>query len=189
MNIFRNTAVICMFFALILFAAHASAQQAEQSRAAESGPEITGQVQGAGQDAESGAEADMRAQAIEDKPEPSEPDQRTPVFVVHTGDDALGGRLAFRLKENFNTASLFELTGDDVRKIKILVNTRTEFPGRPALGSIYSVTWIYQASENMLTHYLSSEIGVIPPDGLEELAEEIAARTEKVSTRYSYLFE
>lgn len=182
-------AAVCVFLILAASAgaqeagtpADAGAQKTEAPASTQDGPEVSGQV--------IEPETGMEAQAIEDKPMPAGPDLATPVFVAHEGNDPLGSRLAFRIKEIFNTASLFNLTGQDVSKIKLLVKTRTEFPGRPNLGSIYSATWIYQASENMLTHYLDSEMGFVPADGVESLAEELAARTEKVATRYYYLFE
>lgn len=178
---------IALMTALFLLAVNATAQEAAEAQVPDGGPQVTGQV--TEPEAAADPETGMEAEAIEDNPLPDGPDLHTPVFVVHEGDDALGARLAFQVKEIFNTASLFDLNSEDVRKIRVLIKTRSEFPGRPNLGSIYSVTWIYQASENMLAHYLDGELGFIPADGVESLAEELAARTEKVSTRYSYLFE
>lgn len=177
----RTALLIGLLAAILLFAAQALAQEAGQTPAPEGGPQVTGQVQ----DPDSG----MAAEAIEDKPSPAGPDRMTAVSLVHQGEDALGARLAFRLKEIFNTASLFNLTEKDVRKIKVVLTTKEEFPGRPNLGSVYSVTWIFQASENMLTHYLSGDLGFVSPEGVDERAEELAARTEQIATRYAYLFE
>jgi hypothetical protein len=173
--------VLVVLAALLLLASPALAQEAGEAPVPEGGPEVMGQVQE--------PEADMATEAIEDLPAPTETGRSWPVFVVHQGDDPLGARLALRLKETFNGSNLFSLTEEDQRKIKVLLTTREEFPGRARLGSIYSATWIYQASETMLAHHLAGELGFIAPDGLDSLAEELAARTETMATRYSYLFE
>lgn len=177
----RFTSVLAVLLILLVLASPSLAQEAGEAPAPEGGPEVMGQVQE--------PEADMAAEAIKDLPAPVETGRSWPVFVVHQGDDALGARLALRLKEVFNGSNLFSLTEGDQRKIKVLLTTREEFPGRARLGSVYSATWIYQASETMLAHHLAGELGFIDPDDLEALSEGLAARTETMATRYSYLFD
>ncbi|MBU1002147.1 MAG: hypothetical protein KKE73_06455 [Proteobacteria bacterium] len=113
----------------------------------------------------------------------------TPVAVIHSNDDQLGSRLAYQLKEIFNTSSLFTLTAKDEAKIKLLVSTKPEFPSRPQVGSVYSVIWIFSASENVLTHYLASETDIIDAANVAAAAEALAGRTTAVADQYAYLFE
>ncbi|BBD06834.1 hypothetical protein [Desulfovibrio ferrophilus] len=113
----------------------------------------------------------------------------TPVAVIHDNVDQLGARLAYQLKETFNASSLFTLTSKDEAKIKLIVATKPEFPSRPQVGSVYSVVWIFSASENVLTHYLASEAGTVDAATVAAAAEALAGRTTAVADQYAYLFE
>lgn len=113
----------------------------------------------------------------------------TPVAVVHDNVDQLGTRLAYQLKEIFNASSQFTLTAKDEAKIKLIVSTKPEFPSRPLVGSVYSVVWIFSAGENVLTHYLASEAGIVDAADVAAAAEALAGRTTAVADQYAYLFE
>ena len=112
-----------------------------------------------------------------------------PVAVVHGDLDVAGAALVLRLKEILNESSLFRLTDKDEKKLKIIVESREEFPGRPGIASAYSAIWVYSASENILTHYLDSEVGFVAPDGAAVAAQALATATDDVASRYAYLFE
>lgn len=113
----------------------------------------------------------------------------TPVAVVHGDVDQLGTRLAFRLKEIFNDSGLFALTSRDERKLKVVVTTRPEFPGRPQVGSVYAAVWIFSSGENVLTHYLACKAGTVDTTTVDATAEALAATTAAVAEQYAYLFE
>lgn len=73
---------------------------------------------------------------------PAKVDARsTPVWVELEGTDSIGARLGMRLKEAFNGSNLFSLTDKDMPKMRLLVSTQSEFPGRPGVGSVYSICW------------------------------------------------
>ena len=129
------------------------------------------------------------ATAIENRPAQSGTDRVTPVAVIHDDLDVTGAALVLRLTEILNESSLFRLTDKDEKKIKIIVSSKEEFPGRPGIASAYSVVWIYSASENVLTHYLDSEVGFVAPDGTAAAARALATATDDVASRYAYLFE
>jgi hypothetical protein len=112
----------------------------------------------------------------------------TPVGVEHDGTDTLGAKLAFRLKEIFNSGTLFALTDGDVPKLQILIGSVPEFPSRPGVGSLYSVIWLYSERSTVFSSYLAHDKGIITPDDLEDLAARIAARTGGIVARHSYLF-
>jgi len=135
------------------------------------------------------AAQDQVPEAIEDKPASAGVDRVTPVAVIHGDLDVAGAALVLRLKEVLNESSLFRLTDKDEKKLKIIVESREEFPGRPGIASAYSVVWIYSASENVLTHYLDSEVGFVAPDGAAVAARALATATDDVASRYAYLFE
>ncbi len=132
---------------------------------------------------------DQTPETIENRPAPAAADRVTPVAVVHEDLDVTGAALVLRLKEVLNESSLFRLTDKDEKKLKIIVESKEEFPGRPGIASAYSVVWIYSASENVLTHYLDSEVGFVAPDGAAVAARALATATDDVASRYAYLFE
>ena len=82
-----------------------------------------------------------KVQAPQDKP--AKTDSRvTVVSVTLDGSDSVGARLGMKLKEAFNSSNLFSLSEADSPKLRILVDTKSEFPSRPGVGSVYSVTWV-----------------------------------------------
>ena len=56
------------------------------------------------------------------------------------------------------------------------------------MGSVYSVVWVFSLSEATLRHYLDSEVGVLTPEDVDGLAARIVEQTDKMATRYGYLF-
>ncbi len=112
-----------------------------------------------------------------------------PVIVEQTGEDTVGGRLAYHLKELFSKSALFTVTAKDEKKIKLLLDTQVEFQGRPSTSSIYSAVWVYSENEGTLKYYLASEAGLVHGISVKDTAEILANKTHEVFTRYSYLFE
>lgn len=117
------------------------------------------------------------------------PDRATAVAVEYEGNDSIGSRLALRLKEHFNTATLFALTEKDVPKIRVLLSSVPEFPGRPGVGSAYSVVWVFSQSEGTLRHYLAREVGVLTSEEVDALANKLVERTDGLGVKYGYLFQ
>lgn len=114
---------------------------------------------------------------------------KTPIQIRHENTDRVGRRLVFHMRERFNESGLFRLSDREEEKIILHVKTRTEFPDRPGISSIYAVTWTFSYGGDVLSNYLQSRTGIAGGEALKSLAEELAAQTHEVSTRYSYLFE
>lgn len=138
--------------------------------------------------AENGASKSPAAASLPDLPA-TDGDRTTAVAVEYEGTDSLGARLALRLKEHFNTASLFTLTEKDVPKIRVLLSTQAEFPSRPNVGSAYAVVWVFSQSEGTLRHYLAREIGLMTAEDVDALALKIVERTDGLGVKYGYLFQ
>ena len=115
-------------------------------------------------------------------------DRTTPVFIEHEGTDTLGANLAFKLKDLFNSSSLFALTEKDTPKLKVFVTTVEEFPSRPHIASAYSLVWAFSQAEGTLSFLLFREVGVTTAEELDALAIKIAERTDGVAAKYAYLF-
>ncbi len=112
----------------------------------------------------------------------------TPVSVQLEGTDTLGSKLAFQLKEIFNSGTLFSLTAKEEPKILLIISTASEFPSRPEVGSAYSAVWVYYERPTAFTSYLAGEVGVVSPDGVDNLAARLAERTSGIATKYAYIF-
>jgi|GEM_PF-1401434 len=113
----------------------------------------------------------------------------TPVAVEHEGVDTLGAKLVMQLKEIFNTGTLLALNNNDVPKLQMIVSTAPEFPSRPAVGSVYSVIWIYSERSNVLGNLLAHESGIVTPEDLDGLAARLASRTAGLAAKHSYIFK
>lgn len=116
------------------------------------------------------------------------PDRALAVAVEYKGTDSIGSRLALRLKERFNSSSLFVLTEQDTPKIRILLSSVPEFPDRPGVGSAYAVVWVFSQSSGTLGHYLARSVGVVTSDEVNALADKLVERTDGLGVKYGYLF-
>ncbi|MFP4630152.1 MAG: hypothetical protein ACLFMQ_05430 [Desulfohalobiaceae bacterium] len=135
----------------------------------------------------------------EKKPEVTREGQQVPEEVAETGKvpvmveyqdlDSLGRRLVFNIRERFNSSDLFRLSGYQEQKLKIVISSQEEFPSRPGLSSIYSIVWTFSYGEDVLDNYLQTEVGQISSQGLRDLAEDLVAKTDRIYSEYSYLFE
>jgi hypothetical protein len=113
----------------------------------------------------------------------------TPIFIEQKGADNLGSMLAFELKSVCNTSSLFKMTGDDVPKITVMINTMSEFADRPKIGSVYSIVWVFSENSNNLKYFLAQDTGIVTADNVTMLATSVADKTDQIALQYAYLFE
>jgi hypothetical protein len=127
-------------------------------------------------------------QPVEAQPETPVP-AGTPVSVTHTGDDPVGLRLAFMLKERLGRSPLFTLSSKEEKKVELRLATRVEFPGRAHLASIYAMTWVFSDGPATLAYALAQDVGLVEAGTVAEEAEALAARTDKIVSQYGYLFE
>lgn len=126
-----------------------------------------------------------------DSPHPI-PDRTTMVGVVMDGSDSLGARLSTRLKERFNQSSLFQLNADDEKdtpELRLLLNTAPEFPGRPSVGSVYSVCWVFSQGKGYLGYLLARELGTVNADDLDALVDRLVERTDGIAAKYANLWK
>lgn len=113
----------------------------------------------------------------------------TPVVVEHDDADPLGARLAYHLKELLGRSSRMRPTDKDEKKLVLVLKTKEEFPGRPNLCSIYSISWLFASRDGALKYFLTSEAGIVDASGIDQTAETILAKTDKLTSTYSYLFQ
>ncbi len=116
------------------------------------------------------------------------PARKTPVAIEHEDTDPVGARLAYHIKELLGRSSLMQPTAKDEKKLVLVLKTKEEFPGRPNAGSIYSVSWLFSSKEGALKYFLTSEAGVVDASGIDQAAEAILGKTDKLASTYGYLF-
>ncbi len=112
---------------------------------------------------------------------------RVPVVVDFEGEDALGQRLAFELREAFRASSGFRPAGAGDKGLRLRLRAVPEFKDRPNLGSIYAVSWLFSEGGNVLSYFLDSGLGVVDEGSLKREAQNLAARTDEISGRFAYL--
>lgn len=116
-------------------------------------------------------------------------DARVPVYVDYDGDDPMGQRLVFELKELFRTSAGFRLAKAGEKQVRIRLTAQVEFKDRPNLGSVYGAVWMFSEGGDVLSYYLDSAVGVVDEVILKREVQSLASRTDKLAGRFSYLFE
>lgn len=119
-------------------------------------------------------------------------DRSTLISVIMDGEDSLGARLSTRLKERFNQSSLFRLNPEedkDTPELRLLLNTAPEFPGRPSIGSVYGVCWVFSQGKGYLGYLLAREVGTVNADDLDALVDKLVERTDGIAAKYSNLWK
>jgi hypothetical protein len=166
-----RAAVLAVCFALALLAAPASGQAQQQAKPA--------------------PEAKPEGQAIPDTPKKDTgvDGRRTPVAIEHKDTDVVGTRMVYHMKELLGRSSLMSLTTKDEKKLVLVIQTREEFSGRPAVSSIYSVAWLYSAKDGALRYFLSADTGIVDAATLEQTVEALLVATDKMAATYGYLFQ
>ena len=121
-------------------------------------------------------------------PKEEQAGKKIPVAIEHDDNDPLGARLAYRLKEMLGRSSLMQLSNKDEKKIVLVLKTKEEFPGRPNISSIYSISWLFSSKEGSLKYFLTAEAGIVDAPGMDQTAETLLGKTDKLATTYGYLF-
>ncbi|OLN26327.1 hypothetical protein DVDV_2727 [Desulfovibrio sp. DV] len=139
-----------------------------------------------------GQDAKAKAPPAVAEPAPKKAEEatgkKTPVSIDHDDSDPVGVRLAYRVKELLGRSSLMVPTNRDEKKIVLVIKTKEEFPGRPNLCSIYSVSWLFSSREGSLKYFLASEAGIVDASNVDQAAEALLGRTDKLASTYGYLF-
>lgn len=125
----------------------------------------------------------------EGRPPARQPGKPLAVLVEHAGEDRIGERLAFQFKEALGRTQLFRLARDKEKGLRVRISTRTEIAERPDFGSACAVTWLLNEGPEVLSYYLDGSVELVHPGNLGGAAEDLVARTDKVVTKFSYLFQ
>jgi hypothetical protein len=127
---------------------------------------------------------------IQDKPEKGLA-RVTLISVQLEGTDGIGARLGTQLKDRFNRSSLFSLAAEekDAPKLQVMLATSPEFPGRPGVGSVYSVCWVFSQGRGYLGYLLARDLGTVNYDDIDALADKLVERTDGIAAKYGNLWK
>lgn len=132
--------------------------------------------------------ADAKTAPVPDKP--AKVDVRvTAVNVQCDSNDSIGARLGTAMKEAFNSSNLFRLSNENEPKMTILISTAPEFPSRPSLSSVYSVTWTFSQANGYLYMLLDRQLGTVGADEVDGLVAKLVEKSDGLSVKYSNLWK
>jgi hypothetical protein len=108
------------------------------------------------------------------------------VEVVHEGDDSVGQRLAYQVKESIRRSArresgdLFKLTNIDESRLIIYLVTADEFEKSPGAKTIYGVTYTFTYGGGDAPKFITSGVGSCGADQVNKSAESLVANIDKV---------
>jgi hypothetical protein len=113
-----------------------------------------------------------------------------PIEVAHTGDDTVGKKLVYFLKESIQASSSMHLyTSDDSLRIQLSIVTLEDNPKNPGSSSVYSVTWLWNNEQTLWPYYLTSSVGYCGSDRVKSCAESLTAGTYEEAEKIFKLME
>ena len=103
------------------------------------------------------------------------------VYVSVTAPDAVGGRLAYSIKEGIRRSTAMQLV-DREQDGFVRVNLVTLDPDKtsPGIRTIYSVVWTTETFHKIpVTMYLTNRVGICGSDHVLQCAESLVAGTDE----------
>lgn len=117
------------------------------------------------------------------------------IEIEHSGDDIVGARFVYNIKEMIRKSSALKLTYSDESRIKMIIITITYDDRHPSTACVYSVTWTlsgtwrHKGNEGVLHPlYLTGVLGTCGSDRVESVAESIVAKTDELAEDYLFIF-
>ena len=77
----------------------------------------------------------------------------------------------------------------DVPKLYLMLDTKPEFPGRPGVGSIYSVSWVFKQGKGYLGYLLARDLGAVNAEDIDALVDKLVERTDGIAAKYGSLWK
>ena len=111
------------------------------------------------------------------------------VYIEHEGNDELGERFTLAVKEAFRKSAGFTVADSPEKAMVLTISTKVEFTDRPHLGSASCIIWRFAEKPNVFSYYLDSEMRFVDEKIFAESAETLLARTDKLISKYFYLYE
>lgn len=106
-------------------------------------------------------------------------EEKTAVKVIHNGDDVVGNRLAYAIKEAIRKSYSMRISEEKEKKIVVLIATLPSNPDYPAISTTYSVTWCISIPETQSLYYQNGITGYCGSNQVDNAADGIAAKTDE----------
>lgn len=139
-----------------------------------------------------------QSKPVQDQPKPAQTPEtappsgaigKFPLDIQFRGSDQSGTLLSYKLKEEIVASKLFELTASEKKKFVLHIMSQPEFPDRPELASIYSITLVYQEDVGTLTYYLNQYQGQVHAEAVPAEMRKILEWAYTNLKRFNYLLE
>jgi hypothetical protein len=107
---------------------------------------------------------------------------RWAIEIVSKADDFVGQRLVYLLKEEIRRSSSMRLTYQDESRMQLNIITIDQDERNPGRQTVYAVTWTLKLKDEVLAYYISSCVGYSGTNRVAEVAQGLAADTDKHAT-------
>ncbi len=102
------------------------------------------------------------------------------ISVVHTGDDSVGRRFAYAVREKIRESASYLLTQADVARIEIhIVTLDASSLGNTGLQSAVSIVFV-GAGPKVPPIYLDMEVRIVGRQRIHEAAEDVVAAIDQL---------
>jgi len=106
-----------------------------------------------------------------------------PIIIDYTGDDNVGGRLVYELKEGIKKSESMSLSLIDELGIRISIITINSDRNNPGNKTIYSIAWLWNTPGKPFPYYLTSTVGFCGSQRVSETAQGLVADTYEQSEK------
>jgi hypothetical protein len=106
-----------------------------------------------------------------------------PVKLDVYGDDTAGQRLVYWIKEGLRRSSRFKLVEQQSFGFELSIVTLEIDKDNPGGSTVYSVSWVWNNSEQPYPFFLTSEVGLCGSKRIQECAEGLVASTDKYASQ------
>jgi|APHig6443717817_1056837.scaffolds.fasta_scaffold228022_2 hypothetical protein len=115
-------------------------------------------------------------------------ENRFPVSVAATANDIVGGRLAYKVKEEVRRSASMHLVDPDEAGVHLVLVTLPRDTNNPSFSTVYSAVWTLKHDE-LFPSYLNSQVGYCGSDAVDSQAESLVAETDKIISDLKSLFK
>ncbi len=104
--------------------------------------------------------------------------QKIPVFINYSGEDLVGEKLFYVIKEEIRKSSSMELSYNIENSLVLNIVSTDYDANSPGNACVYSIAWCVQFSLSLPQYYYTSSVGSCGLDRVEDVAGRLVAMTD-----------
>jgi hypothetical protein len=112
-----------------------------------------------------------------------------PIELQHTGDDIVGSRLAYYVKEGLRKSSGLTLSDDSDYRIQLSIVTLDPSSNKDGYSTVYSAVWKLKFPTQLYPFFLNQSVGTCGSRRIEDVADGLVADTDKLATDFVRLIK